>query len=318
MKNRIFQDFIEIKNGRIIAPKNAVTGKWVSDIREMDSLEKKGQVVMEMITTSDTRHFFTTAINDYFMKDDENADMQWEQLFYTMDSKGSGELFPHRNPSTAGSGSHGITFSEVKEGGEIGFSTVESDEKFIKNRKWATAVGFSNEWFEDGSMGLIEMTTKDFKDSANDRMAEIHYGIIIDAVVSGLSHSMPVGGTSLDDLIAAINATVAIMQRNKCRPNYICCAPEQEDVVEHALHDVYRDDTITKSAKRLTALSTEHFGAGTLYVVQAKRWLVSTNRLSLTLGTFQDLLHDSETLVGKFRRGAMLGNGRAVRAITGL
>jgi len=38
----------------------------------------------------------------------------------------------------------------------------------------------------------------------------------------------------------------------------------------------------------------------------------------LRLGKFEDLLHDSETLVGVFRRGAGISDAKCARAITGL
>lgn len=315
---KIFADTIRMKHGRFILPRNRESGEVVADVAEMQAAEEAGVLVEEMVATTDTKEFFTVGINDFFLQDDPQADEQWRQLFTEIPSTKSGELFPFRDPSKAGEGSHGIRFEEVGEGGEIKFSTVTSKEKFIKAVKYATALGYSNEWFEDGDLGLIEMTTEDFRRAANDKLATIHYGVITTAIALGVAKSAPVGGTTLDDFIAAINSAVSIMRRNRFEPDWIVGAPEQEDIILQALHDVYRDRTLTESSRRLQPLITDFFPAGTVALVQSRRRLVSVRRLDLMLGSFQDLLHDAETLVGKFRRGAALGDGRAVRGITGL
>ena len=315
---KIFSNTIKMRHGRFILPKNKRTGDVIKEVSEMEAAKTEGELVEEMIATTDTKEFFTVGINDFFMQEDPEADVQWQQLFTEIPSTKSGELFPFRDPSRAGEGSHGIAFEEVGEGGEIKFSTVTSKEKFIKAIKYGTAIGYSNEWFEDGDLGLIEMTTEDFRQAANDKLATIHYGIITTAISTGVSKSAPVGGTTLDDFVAAINSGVAIMRRNRREPGWIVGAPEQEDIILQALHDVYRDRTLTESSRRLQPLITDYFPAGTIALVQARRRLVTVRRLDLTLGTFQDLLHDAETLVGKFRRGAALGDGRAIRGITGL
>ena len=314
----IFTDGVRMKKGRFILPKDRRTGRVLADLAEIAGCEAEGELVQEMVTTSDTKEFFTQAVNDFLMRQDAEADTQWDQLFTTIPSTSAGELFPFRDQDAAGLGVHGIRFEEVGEGGEIKFSTVVSNEKFVKAVKYATALGYSNEWFEDGSLGLVQMATEDFRRAAADKLATIHYGVIIQAVATGISKSAAVGGSSLDDFVTAINSAVAIMWRNKYRPDTIMASPEQEDIVLQALHDVYRDMKPTETAQRLKPLVTEYVAPGTVYLVKGKSRLVSVRRLELTLGKFQDLLHDAETLVGKFRRGAALLDGRAVRAITGL
>jgi len=314
----IFKPTLIMKNGRFYFPKNKNTNKIIVNIQEMKQAELEGVLIREQITTSDTAEFFTQGINKFFLKIPEEADMNWKELFTEIPSKGSGELFPFRDPDVAAGGSHGIIFLQVGEGGEIQFSTVTSGEKYIPNRKWATALPYTSEWIEDGNLGLIEMVTKDFRDSAFDRLAAIHYGIIVGSITSGISRSAAVSGATLDDFIASINAATAIMMRNGCDPTHICGAPEQEAVILHALNDVYRNEKLTDSAKRLTPLITKHFVAGTVYLVQKKRYLISTNRYDLKLDRFKDLLHDAETLVGKFRRGAANVYGNCLRAITGI
>jgi len=315
---KIFKDYIKMKHGRFILPRSKQTGKIITDIQEMRLSEERGDVITEMISTSDTKEFFTQGINEFFMTADPAVDVQWEQIFTTIPSTGAGELMPFRDPAVAGGGSHGVVFEEVGELGEIQFSTVESNEKFVKNVKFATAIGYSNEWFEDGRLGLVEMVTEDFRRAAGDKLAEIHYGLLLAAITSGASKKLTVAGTTLDDLITAVNATVAIMMRNKWAPDWILAAPEQEDIVKQMLHDVYRDRTVTDSAKRLQPIFSEHLTAGQVLIVNAKARLISTDRLQLTLDSFNDLLHDSRTLVGKFRRGALIGDGKVVRAIDGL
>ena len=201
---------IGMKHGRFILPVNKNTGKYITDIQEMNRARREGVLVQEMITTSDTKEFFTTGINEFLMKQPDDADMQWKMLFSEIPSKGAGELFPFRDTDVAGAGSHGIVFQEVGEGGEIKYSTVVSDEKYIKNIKYGTALKYSSEWMEDGSLGLIEMYTRDFRDAAWDKLAAIHYGIITNAVATGVSHSAAVGGATLDDFITSINAASAL------------------------------------------------------------------------------------------------------------
>jgi len=317
----IFSPTVSMRNGKFIIPKNKKTGKIITDLQEMEQAKREGVLLQEMITTTDTKEFFTQGINTFLLKQPDDADTQWRNLFTEIPSRGPGELFPFRDSNVAGTGSHGIVFEEVGEGGEIKYSTVTSNEKYIKNIKYGTALKYSNEWMEDGSLGLVEMYTRDFRDAAWDKLAAIHYGVIVQAVATGISHQAAVAGATLDDFITAINDAVAIMRRNKRTPDYLCVAPEQEDIALRTAHDVYRDTNpsiMTESAKRLTILVSDHFAAGTAYIIQSKRWLISTNREELTLGKFSDLIHDAETIVGKFGRGAALGDGKAVRAITGL
>jgi len=315
---KIFKDCLRMKDGVFIVAKSKASGEVVTDVAEMESLRREGEIVSEAISTTDTVEFFREGINDFFLRENPDADRQWEQLFAVQGSTKSGELFPLRERTLAGGGSHGIVFKEVGELGEIKYSTVQSDEAFVRNVKYATALGYSTEWFEDGNIGAIEMATEDFRRAADDKMALIHYNIILNAISSGVSKSAAVGGTTLDDFITAINSAVAIMRRNKYEPNFILAAPEQEDIVEQALHDVYRDRQLTDSAKRLTHVNTEYFPAGTVALVRGRDRLVSLDRKRLTLGNFSDLLHDAETLVGLFRRGAAMLDGRCCRGITGL
>ena len=314
----IFGDHVKMRNGRFEVLKDKRSGEIVTDVSEMAALEEGGYDVREMISTSDTKEFFREGINEFFMQDDPLDDTQWEALYQRIPSTKDGELFPFRDPSKAGEGAHGIVFEAVGELGEIKFSTRTSKEKFVRAVKYATAIGYSNEWFEDGSMGLIEMTTSDFRAAARDKMAAIHYGLITTAIATGASKSAAVGGTTLDDFITSINSAVAIMRRNRFEPDYIVGAPEQEDIILQAMHDIYRDRQLTQSARRLTPIITDYFPAGTVALVRSKVRLVSIDRLALTLGSFQDLLHDAETLVGKFRRGVGLGDARVIRGITGL
>lgn len=71
---------------------------------------------------------------------------------------------------------------------------------------------------------------------------------------------------------------------------------------------------------RYRLITSDHLSAGTttstVYIIEPKRRMVSTDREQLSLGNFKDLIHDSETLVGKFRRGVLVGEGQVIRAIT--
>lgn len=315
---KIFQDNIRMQNGRFRIPRNRSTREVVVDVAEMNRLDEEGDLVFETVSTTDTKEFFRDGINDAFLREDAEDDVQWQQLFRSVPSTKSGELFPLREREVVGQGSHGIVFKEVGELGEIKFSTVKSGEVFVAAKKYATAIGYSNEWFEDGDLGMVEMVTEDFRKAAADKLAAIHYGILTQAISLGIAKSAAVGGTTLDDFITAINSAVAIMRRNRYEPNFIVGAPEQEDIILQAMHDVYRDRTLTESSRRMRPIITDFFPAGTVALVRAGDRLVTVDRLGLTLGTFQDLLHDAETLVGKFRRGAAMLDGRCTRGITGL
>ena len=315
----IFHPKIKFEKGRVWLPKDTRNGEYLEDLSEIQYADDHGYLVHEMLTSSDTKEFFTTAINTFFLEEDPEADTQWQQLFREVPlTTGSGMIFPFRDRTKAGEGSHGIVFEDVGEGGEIHFSKVESKEKFVKAVKRATAIGYANEWFQDSMIGLIEMTTEDFRQAEQDKLAEIHYGVITTAIDTGAAKSAAVGGTTLDDFITSINSAVAIMKRNKFVPTHLVVAPEQEDIAKQALRDVYRDRTLTDSAARLDLIETQHFTAGTAALVHARSRLVSLNRENLTLGTFQDLIHDSEVLVGKFRRGAAVLDAKCIRGITGL
>lgn len=311
----IFQDGVNFRDGQMV-------------------VEKDGRVT-ETITTTDTKSFFTTAVNAFFMQDQPYDDTQWLELFTVINSRSHGELFPFRPPTitdtvtgvgTPAAGSHGIVFEQVGEAGEIKFSKVVSGEKYVKNVKYATAIGYSNEWFSDGSMGLVEMVTQDFRDSAADKMAAIHYGAIVAAVSTGVSVSAAAttdgasDGASSIGLMNALNAATTIMRRNRRMPRFLLTPPENEFVVNSAAAaaPAQRPDLATpnKLVRGLTTIVTEYLAANTVYVVEPKRRLVSTNRLPLTLGNFSDLLTDSEVLVGKFRRGVLVGEGQVIRAIS--
>ena len=314
---KLFADNITFRNGQM-------------------TIEEDG-IVQEIIVTSDTKQFFTTAVNEFFMQDDPDTDLQWQDIFRVIPGRGHGELFPFRPKDSTTtvtgtsflaatdentSGSHGIVFNEVGEGGEIKFSRVVSAEKYVKHIKYATAIGYSNEWFSDGQMALIEMVTEDYRRAAGDKMAAIHYGAIVAAVNAGLSSSTAAstGTSNVAKMINAMNSVVTTMRRAKRRPEIILCPPENEQVVNLALKtnvgggdpQVIQNDM----TRRLRPIVTEYVASGTCYVIEPKRRLISTNRLPLSLGNFQDLLHDSEVLVGKFRRGVLVGEAAVIHAIT--
>ena len=300
------------------------------------AIEEDGQV-QEIIATSDTQQFFTTAVNEFFMQTDETADTQWQQIFRVVPGKGHGELFPFRPPTAvttvspatynaaedvASSGMHGIVFNEVGEGGEIKFSRVISAEKYVRHVKYATAIGYSNEWFSDGQMALIEMVTEDFREAANDKMAAIHYGAIVAAVNAGLTGTTAAttGTSNVAQTINALNAATTTMVRARRRPGILLVPPECEEVAKLALTAKGEtgdgNQARTEATSRLKILVTPYIASGTGFVIEPKRRLISTNRLPLSLGNFQDLLHDAEVLVGKFRRGVLVGEAAVIHSIT--
>jgi hypothetical protein len=323
---RLFKDNINFRNGQMV-------------------IEEDGQV-QEIITTSDAKQFFSTAVNEFFMQDDAAADTQWQDIFRVVPGRGHGELFPFRPPTTvdtvnaatslaaedeASSGSHGIVFNEVGEGGEIKFSRIVSAEKYVRHVKYATAIGYSNEWFSDGQMSLVEMVTEDFRAAANDKMAAIHYGAIVASVTSGLSDSTAYAaapltgggnGGAIAGLVNAMNTVTTTMRRARRQPGIILCAPENEQPLRIALNTQGLQSSgnppQTEATSRLRLIVSEYIADGTAYVIEPKKRLISTNRLPLSLGNFQDLLHDSEVLVGKFRRGVLVGEAAVIHAITSM
>lgn len=315
---KLFADNITFRNGQMV-------------------IEEDGEV-QEIIATSDTKQFFTTAVNEFFMQTDETADTGWQNIFRVVPGRGHGELFPFRPPTTvstvspatllaaedvATSGMHGIVFNEVGEGGEIKFSRVISAEKYVRHVKYATAIGYSNEWFTDGQMSLIEMVTEDFREAANDKMAAIHYGAIVAAVTAGLSSSAAAstGTSNVAKTINALNTATTAMRRAKRRAGILLVPPECEHVARLALSTTGLpqsggDAVRNEITSRLQIVVSEYIASGTGYVIEPKRRLISTNRLPLSLGNFQDLLHDAEVMVGKFRRGVLVGEAATIRAIT--
>lgn len=309
---------------------------------KMVVLEESG-VVAETIATSDTKQFFTTAINTFFMQDDPDVDRQWEQLYRVIPGRGHGELLPFRPPDTTATvqgatggggnaitadqnGSHGIVFNEVGEGGEIKFSRVTSAEKYVRHIKYGTAIGYSNEWFSDGSMGLIEMVTEDFRRSAQERLAAIHYGAIAAACNAGISSSLgytaAASGSAVAGLINTLNTITSTMRRAKRRPTHLVIAPENEQPLRLAFKHTQAGGSTSSVqndfTSRLQFIVTEFAASGSGYVVEAKKRLISTNRLPLSLGNFEDLLRDSEVLVGKFRRGVLVAEGAVIHRVTSL
>lgn len=316
---QLFKPQVDMVNGRFVVPKTK-SGEYLDDVQEIARLEQDGEVVRETIATTDTKEFFTTTINQFFMAQPEDVDRQWEQLFTVQQSRNtSGELLPFWGaPNKASEGVNGIVFKRVGELGEIEFSTIRSSEIFVPHVKYGTALGYSREWFEDGNLPLIAMVTDNFRRSSFDKLAQIHYDLIFDAISGGASGSSPVGGTTLDDFISAINDSVAIMKRNKWEPTHIVVGPEHEDLVLQAQRDVYRDRTLTVSARRLTPIITDYAPAGTAALVRSRDRLISFERQALRLDSFNDLLHDAEVLVGTWRRGIGLGDPLVIRGITGL
>ena len=317
---RLFADNINFRNGQMV-------------------VEEDGQV-QEIIATSDAKQFFTTAVNEFFMQDDVDADTQWNDIFRVVPGRGHGELFPFRPPTSVNtvdgtsfnaaedeetSGTHGIVFNEVGEGGEIKFSRIVSAEKYVRHVKYATAIGYSNEWFSDGQMSLVEMVTEDFRAAANDKLAAIHYGAIVASVDSGLSASTALSGTggqNVGKLINTLNDVTTIMRRNRRQPSIILAAPENEQPLRVALNTTGigggNNPPQTEATSRLRLIVSEYIASGTAYVIEPQRRLISTNSLPLSLGNFQDLLHDSEVLVGKFRRGVLVGEAEVIHAITSM
>ena len=320
---KLFKDNVNFRNGQMV-------------------IEEDGQV-QEIIATSDTKQFFTTAVNEFFMQNDDTADTGWQDIFRVIPGRGHGELFPFRPsqtvktltggdaPSTfnaaedsASAGAYGIMFTEVGENGEIKFNRVTSAEKYVRHVKYGAAIGYSNEWFTDGQMGLIEMMTEDFRSAANDKLAAIHYGAIVASVSSNLSVSavLSTSGTSnVAKIINSLNEATTIMRRNRHRPDVLLVPPECEHTARLAMTttgDLTSGGAAVRNevTSRMRMIVTEYIPSGTAYVIESKRRLISTNRLPLSLGNFQDLLHDSEVMVGKFRRGVLVGEASVIRAVT--
>jgi len=312
---QLFQEGVGISNGQFVVKKGAKES---------------------FFSTSDTKQFFTAGLQMFFMNDAEVLDNGWMEIFTTIPSSSHGELLPFRNPDPAGVGVHGVVFDEVGELGEIKYQKTVANEKYVKNVKYAAAIGYSNEWFSDSSMGLIEMTTRDFRQAASDRMSAIHYAAIVAAVTAGVSLSAASGGAEVNDLVNDVNSATVIMRRNRRDPRIILAPPECENFIDVALRARYGflnqaaapTTTINQPATggvgtvagRYRVITTDHLAAGattsTIYLLEPKRRLVSTDREGLSLGNFSDLLHDAESLVGKFRRGVLVGEGQVIRAIT--
>jgi len=321
--------------------KNKISGIFEPNVTfrngQMAVLEEDGVTIKEMIATSDTKQFFTQSVNTFFMQENPDDDRQWEQIFRVIPGQGHGELLPFRPPDAtttvsgsdvtgAGSasvGSHGIVFTEVGELGEIKFSRVTSAEKYVRHVKYGTAIGYSNEWFSDGSMALIQMVTEDFRQASADKMAAIHYGAIVAAVNAGISATAALSSTGTSNVAKIINSLTdacVTMRRAKRRPTIVLAPPECEQPLRLALKMTQGGGTPdivqTEMVSRLQPIITEYIASGTVYVIEPFKRLVSTNRLPLSLGNFSDLLHDAEVLVGKFRRGVLVGEGAVIRAIT--
>lgn len=308
----IFKKGVKFKQGRL-----AVYGDKVMDGVTVGE-------VKEMMTVAKTKEFFMQGVNDFLADPEAPRDTAWEELFRTVESDSYGEIFPLRTPSVAGAGSHGIVFKEVGEGGEIKFSKTSASHRFVPNIKYGTALSYSNEWFEDGQMNLIEMVTEDFRDAANDKMAAIHYAALAASVASTASFTEGMSGTTPQEFINKVNAGVAVMRRNRRNPTHILHAPEQAAFVNVAmsarggltLNGTASEIPVEALTVRLKLLQSEHLASGTLYVVEAKRRLFSVARQPLRLGTFEDLMHGASTIVGTFRRGVLVAEGAALRQIT--
>ena len=326
---RLFSDGVTMRGGQFVVPKKVKVNEQGREVQKVQE---------SMVSTSDTKQFFTSGVQTFFMNDPEVLDSAWMELYSVINSTSHGELFPFRNPDRAGVGVHGVVFDEVGELGEIKYTKTTANEKYVKNVKYAAAIGYSNEWFSDGSFGMIEMVTRDFRQAASDKMAAIHYAGIVAAVSGGVSLSAAVSGTEVNDFVNALNVATVIMRRNRRDPRIILGPPEVENYIAVALFGNYGFQNVgtTLSASlqqpatggrapvtgRYRTITTDHLAAGsttsTVYIIEPKRRLVSTDREQLSLGNFQDLLHDAETLVGKFRRGVLVGEGQVIRAITGV
>lgn len=325
---KLFNDNVTIRNGQFVIKKT-------QEVKEADGSSSM-RAQESIISTSDTKQFFTSGISKFFMNEPEVMDNGWQELYSVMPSSNHGELFPFRNPDVAGAGVHGVVFEEIGELGEIRFNKTTANEKYVKNVKYAAAIGYSNEWFSDGAMGMIEMVTRDFRQSASDKMAAIHYAGIVASVTAGTSLSAALAGAEIHDFTNALNSATVIMRRNRRDPRIILGPPETENYITTVLKSMYGfmaqagavSNSLNQRAQagpvpvlgRYRTIFTDHLAAGastsTVYVIEPKRRLVSTDREQLSLGNFQDLLHDSETLVGKFRRGVLVGEGQVIRALT--
>lgn len=310
----IFKPGVKFKDGQLAIYANKV----------MEGVEVAE--VAEMMTIAKTKEFFMQGVNDFLADMEAPRDTAWEELFRVVPSTSYGELFPLRTATVAGQGSHGIVFKEVGEGGEIKYSKTSGTHRFVPAVKYATALQYSNEWFEDGQMNLIEMVTEDFREAANDKMAAIHYAALAASVSSGASATAAVGGTTIAHLVNKIDADVVTMRRARRAPTHILMAPEQEQFVAAAMgartggttDGLAAETGRSVSASRLKPLASDHLAAGSLYIVEAKRRLFSVDRQALRLDTFDDLMRQAATLVGSFRRGVLIAEGAALRQITGV
>jgi hypothetical protein len=313
----IFSDELTFRGGRLAVVEQVDLGEGVTTAQ-----------IKEMMTVGKTKEFFLTGVNEFLADPEAPADTAWETIFRTIPSTGPGELFPFRTPTAVGSGSHGIVFKQVGEGGEIEFSKTSATHKYVPNVKYGTAFGFSSEWFEDGSMNLVEMVLTDFRDSMNDKMAAIHYAAIVASVVSGGSVSTALGGTTINHFLNALNADAVVMRRNKRRPDILLIAPEQEQFVRTALATRVANNqpgsagtgsatevaAQTEAVRRVGIVVTEHLPDGTTYLIEGKRRLISLNRRALRVDRFTDILHDAETMAATFRRGVLVAEPQVIRA----
>lgn len=321
MPGLIFEDNTTFRSGQLAVTEQVeMEGVMVSQVKEI-------------MTTAKTKEFFLQGVNDFLADPDAPADRSWEAIFRVVPSTGHGELFPFRAPSLPGLGSHGIVFKEVGEAGEIQFSTTSSSLKYVPNVKYGTAFAYSNEWFEDGNMNLIEMVTQDFREAANDKLAAIHYAAIPAAVLAGISVSTAQTGATINHFLNDLNDDAVIMRRNRRRPDTLLFAPEHEQFIRTALNvrvgnsQAGTNDAgagsgtsvqLVEATRRLNLVVSEYLAPGSTYLIESKKRLISTRRQDLRMGRFEDLLHGSETIVGTFRRGVLVAEGQVIRARSGV
>ena len=181
-------------------------------------------------------------------------------------------------------------------------------------------------------MNLIEMVTQDFRDAANDKMAAIHYAAIVAAVTASVSVTTAQSGATINHFLNDLNDDAVTMRRNRRRPDTLLFAPEHEQFIRTALN-VRVGNTVAgtndagagnptsvelvEATRRLNLLVTEHLAAGSTYLIESKKRLISTDRQALRMGRFDDLLHGAETIVGTFRRGILIAEGQVIRARSG-
>ena len=137
----------------------------------------KNAQIQNFMTTGDLPEMFTSAFRMFDKL--ENYDQRWQNAFTEV------QFDPGKNYFEILDVENGFTFDLLPEGARVNIKKLSGERSIVQANTYADGVGWTWEMIEDRSYGAMLQIADKFRRGWFLKEAKIHYGLLVDAAVSG-------------------------------------------------------------------------------------------------------------------------------------